>query len=88
MGMEHIARDFATVPRRGKDAYLKGVVISREPEKHQRSAWARRICGKRPDVNEAVGVPSLDGEEIIKRCAKAFTNISESTLKLLEDKAS
>ncbi|KAK3170726.1 hypothetical protein OEA41_002808 [Lepraria neglecta] len=88
MGMEHIARDFATGPRRGKDAYLKGVVISREPEKHQRSAWARRICGKRPDVNEAIGVPSLDGEEIIKRCAKAFTNISESTLKLLEDKAS
>ena len=39
-------------------------------------------------MNEAVGVPSLDGEEIIKRCAKAFTNISESTLKLLEDKAS
>ena len=88
MGMEHIARDFAVGPRRGKDAYLKGVVISREPEKHQRSAWARTICGKRPDVNAAVNVPSLDGEEIIKRCAKAFTNTSESMQSFLEDEVS
>lgn len=38
MGMEHIARDLAAGPRRGKDAHLKGIVVSREPEKHQRCA--------------------------------------------------
>lgn len=39
-------------------------------------------------MSVAVGVPFLDGEEVIKRCAKAFTNISQSVQKLMEDKAS
>lgn len=86
MGMEHLARDSAIGPRRGKDAHLKGVLLSREPEKYQRTAWARRVCGKRPEMNAAVGVPHIDSNEIIKCCAKALIDVCEDTQKLLEEK--
>ena len=88
MGMEHIARDRATGPRKGKDAQLKGIVISRRSAKHQRTAWARVMCGKSSDVNGVSGVHFLDGDEIIKRCANAFVDLPLDVQELLENKVS
>ena len=88
MGIEHIARDRATGPRKGKDAHLKGIVISRKAAKHQRSAWARVICGQSPDVSSATGVHFLSGDEIITQCAKAFVDLPLDVQELLEDKVS
>ena len=84
MGMEHLARDLARGPRRGKDARLKGILLSRQNEKYQRTAWARRVCGNRSEVNGATGVPHVDSNEITKRCAKALADVPESTQRLLE----
>ena len=51
-GAEHLFRDRAIGPRINSDAYLKGVIINRNPWKHQQCCWGQLRCGNVPPMIE------------------------------------
>jgi hypothetical protein len=82
-GIEHLFRDRAIGPRLNYDAYLKGVIINRNPWKRQRYVWGRLRCGQMPSTVDD-SVPWIDGHLITEKYGTAFQTMPNSLRLFLE----
>ena len=82
-GIEHLFRDRAIGPRLNYDAYLKGVIINRNPWKRQRYVWGRLRCGQMPPTIDE-HVPWIDGRLITEKYGTAFQPMPISLRRFLE----
>ena len=82
-GIEHLFRDRAIGPRLNYDAYMRGIVINRNPWKRQRYVWGRLRCGQMPSTIDE-NVPWIDGHLITKKFGTAFQAMPNSLRQFLE----